>query len=219
MLKKGGLGWTIWNVLLGVLLVVGGILCCACSGDYNFQKPVILILGILIIVDASFRLLTQVIKIFSIADLTVIKTDSNNAVIGASELAIGILMIFVHNEFSYANIVFRYLAYFVGILFVVGGVVGLIYGIVFLIRKHNSVLTNVLEMLVAACLILLGIIIMIYLPDPGTALRVFFILSGIILIIFGLILTCATAYIAVRLHKDAKALKAKAKEAEEPKEE
>ena len=215
MLKKGGLGWTIWNVLLGVLLVVGGILCCACSGDYNFQKTVILILGILIIVDASFRLLTQVIKIFSIADLTVIKTDSNNAVIGASELAIGILMIFVHNEFSYANIVFRYLAYFVGILFVVGGVVGLI----FLIRKHNSVLTNVLEMLVAACLILLGIIIMIYLPDPGTALRVFFILSGIILILFGLILTCATAYIAVRLHKDAKALKAKAKEAEEPKEE
>lgn len=211
MFKKGGLGWTIWNVLLGVLLGVVGVLSCAFSGDVNFQKAVILVIGILVIVDAGFRLLLQVVRIFSIGHLDVVKVDYGNAAIGASELAIGILLIFVQNEFDYANIVFRYIAYFVGILLITVGVVGLIYGIFFLVRKANSILSNILGMLVACLGIVLGIVVIIYLPEPKAALQVFFVLTGITFIAGGLVLLISAIYIGVRMRKDRKALEKEGK--------
>ena len=142
MFKRGSIVMTIWNLLVAAGLIALGIASCVNRANPDFQNVMFLIAGIFVIVDASLRLLTQVIQIVRFDKGLLMKTSIASAVTGASELAVGIMLILVSQNQADMDIVIRYLIYFISILLIAIGTVAVIYAIVFLVKKAASLPTS-----------------------------------------------------------------------------
>lgn len=202
MIKRGGVVWTIWNVIVAALFITLGIVTMVNSGNKDFQNVIILIAGILVIVDASLRLLTQVINFVRVnAVATVVKTNYTAAIAGASELSIGILLILVsRGESSLLQTLMQYLALFIGILLLVLGAVGLIFAIVAMIKKSYTVGRGILEIVLSALIVTGGILVLVYANQEGMV-QFIFVLYGIFFTLVGVALLCGSIALAIAAHR------------------
>jgi len=208
MFKKGGVVWIIWNVLFAALFVTLGIITCINSGNPDFQNVIILIAGILVIVDASLRLLALALSIMLNTEEETLRGQLGRSAVSSSELAIGILLILVsQGESAYLTVLFQYLAYFIGILLIVLGSVALLFGIVFLIKKVGSVAANILGLFVGALLIVGGILVLIY-ANQEALLQIFFVFFGIMFVLIGVALLVGTVLTAIQIRRFKAAAKA-----------
>ena len=206
MLKKGGIIWTIWNVLVAALFVTFGIVTCANSGNPDFQSVIILIAGIIVIVDAAVRLLTQVIGVVRIGEVALLKTNWGTAVAASSELAVGILLILVSTgDSAYLTAILEYMTKFIGILLITAGSIAVIYSIVYLARKAFGVPQNIGVLILGLLAITAGILVLVYATNSAM-LQVFFILFGVLFVIAGLSLLIGAIIIAVVAAKAKKAV-------------
>ena len=202
MLQKGSLANTIFNFVMAALLLTAGILTCAFAGNAQFQSVIIMIVGILVIIEAAFQLLFQVINVFRAGkDTTIVKTNLGAAITGASGLAIGIILVFMAISLNpeaegynpdYAAVVFQYVGLFAGILLVAVGAVLLIEGTVFMVKKAQSVPASIGMLVLSAVLITAGILTIVFLTDRANALLTFFIILGILLILAAVALIVGT---------------------------
>lgn len=223
MLRKGSVLWLIWNILVAAIFVTLGIVSCVNAGDTDFQNVVILIIGIFVIVDATFRLLFQVLRIFVGKNITIVAADYAQAAVASSELAIGIVLILASQEMAALEALFKYLSLFIGILLVTVGAIAILFSIILIVKKARSMLLNILTILGGAIGITAGILVMVYLGNQNNFLQVFFIVVGIFLIVIGALVAFLTVLGVIETKRQAKENKTEAvaevKEdsAEEPK--
>ncbi len=201
MLKRGSIGWIIWNLVEAVILVAGGVLCCAYCNNADFQKTVLLIVGILVTLDATLRLTLGVIDIIRIGDLSVMKTDYLQALTGSLELALGIILILSYTEAASLEVIFKFIGLFIGIFLITIGVVALIYATVYIVKKLNSLIGNIFSIIGAALVITIGVLTIVYLTKQETIMLFFLIIFGLLLIGCGIGLAIGTIMIARKVKK------------------
>ena len=215
MFRKGGIIWTIWNFFVAALFVTLGVVTCVNSGNVDFQNVIILIAGILVIVDASLRLLTLALSIIANTEEETLRSQLGRAAASSSELAIGILLVLVsRGESAYLTVLFQYLAYFLGILLITLGCVALLFAIVFMVKKVGKTVANILSIVCGIILVTGGILILVY-ANQEALLQLFFIFFGILLILVGLALLMGTIVFIAQARAAAKLAKSVAKEAKE----
>ena len=203
MFKRGSFVMTIWNLIVAAGLIALGIATCANNDNQDFRNVMIMIAGIFVIVDAGLRILTQVIQVVRFQHGLMVRTDLASAVTGASELAIGILLIMISQNSANMIIVLQYLILFVSILLITIGGVGIIYGIVFLVKKAGSLARNIVGLILGALIVTGGVLILVYATNEAM-LKFIFVLFGIGFILSGigvLILAIAFAVAARRAGK------------------
>ena len=213
MLQKGSLANIIFNFVMAALLMTAGILTCVFAGNAQFQSVIIMIVGILVIIEAAFQLLFQVINVFKVHDVTVMKTNMGAAIAGASGLAVGIILVYMAISLNpdaagynpdYAAVVFQYVGLFAGILLITVGAVLLIEGIVFMVKKAQKLGASIFTLVLAALLIVAGILTIIFLTNPSNVLYAFFIILGILLIVAALVFIVGTIVVIVALKQSSK---------------
>ena len=207
MFKKGSIGFTIWNAVVAALFITLGIVFCVNASNPDFQNVIILIAGIFVIVDAALRLLTQVIHVVRIGEATLMGADIASAAAGASELAVGIMLIFVsQGQSAFIIELMRYLALFIGILLITIGTVALIYAIVFLVKKAGVIAQNVAFIIFGALLITGGTLILVFANNEGMT-TFFFVVFGLFYAFAGIVLLFSTIALFVIARRAAKELK------------
>lgn len=206
MIKRGTIGWTIWNIIESLILVAGGLFCVMFANNTDFQAVAFTIAGALVIVDAGLRMLLEVINIFSFNDKTIVKTDFLQAIIGSVELAAGIILIKIGNNPLNAAGLFEFLGIFLGTLLISAGVVVIIHNIIYIAKKIGSVGQNIVSIIGACVLIALGTCSIIYLTKTENLIVVSLILFGLFLMLTGLILFVLTITILVAAKKAKKAI-------------
>ncbi len=208
MLQKGSLANIIFNFVMAALLMTAGILTCVFAGNAQFQSVIIMIVGILVIIEAAFQLLFQVINVFKVHDVTVMKTNMGAAIAGASGLAVGIILVYMAVSLNpdaagynpdYAAVIFQYVGLFAGILLITVGAVLLIEGIVFMVKKAQKLGASIFTLVLATLLIVAGILTIIFLTNPSNVLYAFFIILGILLIVAALVFIVGTIVVIVAL--------------------
>ena len=204
MFKKGGIAWIVWNILFAALFMTLGIVTCVNSGNSDFQNVVILIAGIIVIVDASLRLLTLALTIIASKAEKEISTQVARAAASSSELAIGILLILVsQGQSAYLVVLFQYLAYFIGILLIILGAVAVLFSVVFLIRKVSTMGAKIGGIIIGALLVTGGILVLVY-ANQEAMLQIFFVLFGILLILIAVAMIFGTIGVAIAVRHGAK---------------
>lgn len=213
MFRRGSLVMTIWNLLVAAGLIALGVATCVNNANPDFRNVMFMIAGIFVIVDASLRLLTQVIQIVRFDHGVVMKTSLGSAATGASELAVGILLILISQEAANMGIVLRYLVYFISILLITLGAVAVIYAIVFLVKKSATVVRNVAAIIFGALLITAGVLILVYVSNENF-LQFIFVMVGITFMLTGIGLAMAAVAFAIAAHRGGKLVEEDVKEAE-----
>lgn len=208
MFRKGGVVWTIWNILVAALFITLGIVTCINSGDQDYQNVIILIAGILVIVDAGLRLFMLALSIMLNTAAETLRSQLGRAVAASSELAIGILLILVsQGQSAYLTVLFQYLAYFLGILLITLGSVAILFGIVFIIKKISNVASNIAAIILGALLVTGGALVLVY-ANQEALLQIFFVFFGILFILVGIGVLFGAILVARAAHQVAKANKA-----------
>lgn len=206
MFRKGKIGWTIWNIVEGLILITAGVLFCAYSNNSSFQSTCVLIVAILVIIDAVLRLALNVISVFGLGDLKLIKTDFAAAISGTSELTLGIGLVFLQQDLSKGDILFEAIGRFVGIFLIVLSIIMAVYGIVYIVKKLQSVGVSVVYFLIAAIGLALGIVALVFLTKSENIRMLVFIVLGILLLAAGLAVIYFTIALLVKAKKVVKAV-------------
>ena len=214
MFKRGSVVMTIWNLVVAAGLIALGIATCVNNDNQDFRNVMIMIAGIFVIIDAGLRILTQVIQVVRFQHGVMVRTDLASAATGASELAIGILLIMISQNSANMIIVLQYLILFVSILLITLGGVALLFAIVFMVKKVGQTVANILSIVCGIILVTGGILILVY-ANQEALLQLFFIFFGILLILVGLALLMGTIVFIAQARAAAKLAKSVAKEAKE----
>ncbi|MDO5329945.1 MAG: hypothetical protein Q4F15_00750 [Bacillota bacterium] len=183
MFKKFKILWAIYNCLEVAALITLGVLCLVYANNPDAWKYTLIITGIAIIIDASIRLLGGVF------DSLVRRPNLPEAIGGSAELALGITTIYVGNNIASATALFQYAALFIGIALIAVGFICLVYSFIYLVNGISSRFSNIVNIIVEALAIILGIVVLVYLggADAAAILEVSFRTIGIIFLSVGVI--------------------------------
>lgn len=194
-LKKGGIPWIILNSLEIAALLVLGILSIVFRDNNSLWQWTVTIGAILVIIDASLHILFSVVKIFQIANVTVVGPNFSEAIGGSSELAIGILMVVIgtalgQNDTSMVAGIFKYVVIFAGIAAITVGAILTLYATVYLVKKIGTTVGNLFDVIVGVLLIVVGILILVFRGDasPDTIIADCFMILGIVLIVLAVLM-------------------------------
>jgi hypothetical protein len=207
-LGKGGLIWTIWNATEAAVLIIVGILAIVFSNNQDFQKTILAIVGSMLIIDGALKILANFLPILATnraeaeAKAKAKAAMAYDLVIGgAFELALGITLIAIYTSATYANsmnVLVSLISTFIAIVCLVAGASLALFAIAFLIAKLYKVYMPILEIIFAAALIALGVVILVFVGDANSSdsekVAKFF---QIVLIITGVIITLSGAGLLV----------------------
>ncbi len=195
MLKRGSISWVIWNIVEALLLIVGGVLCWIYCNNADFQKTILLIVGIILAFDALLRLILGLVDVIKVGDVRIVKTDYIQAAAGAFELSLGILLILFYTQGTSVEILFQFLGLYIGIFLTAVGAVALIYSLIFMIRRLNNFAMNFASFLSGGIILACGILAIIYLTKQETIMIMFLVILGISLVSSGLGLLALTSIV------------------------
>jgi hypothetical protein len=201
-IKKYAKLWVVWQFIEAAVLLACGIVtvCFANNQDYYFVIGIVV--GIVIIVDSSLRLAMHFLGSNN--------EDAGSLLAVVGELTLGILLV------SAPSILMPIFTLFSGILLLAIAGVAVFDAIARLIGKKGKVAVPVVELIVAALLIVAGILIVVSYANNGKdATTIILILVGIILMVLAL----AEVIITIQMISDAKKAKKAIKETIQPKEE
>ncbi|MBQ9457438.1 MAG: hypothetical protein IJU64_02895 [Bacilli bacterium] len=211
MFKRGSVAWLVWNLVLATIILGFGIANLINNNVPEYQYVIILILGIVIVTDAAFRLLLNIITIINLGKRNLIIDTRGHAVLASFELAVGISTIhlarLINADITQADFLFRFLGDFIGIAAIVCGVLALAYTIIMIVKKAAQPIDMGLGIVGSIVSVTAGILVLIYLTNENV-LRAFFILFGVIGVVFGTMLILGTLVLYFRARKMKKALQA-----------
>ena len=187
-MARGSTFYMIWNIVEALILLAGGILCIVFSDNKDLQKTFLTIISIFLIVDGGLRILVNFLPIITLVNKK--KITSGLVVTGAVELAIGITILcdIMSNGEEVINTILKFLSLFVGIVLLVLGAISLIYSIGFASNKFlNLRKFSICGLIVAAGLITLGVVCIIYLKDSEVTNKIALIIAGIFLAFTGVV--------------------------------
>lgn len=191
MFKRGTKSWLIWNCILAVLFLAIGITSLVLYKDRNYQSTIIMIVGIVVVVISSLRLLLNLATVINLGKHNLLADTRSKAIITAFELAVGISIIHLARllltDAPDANFFFHFLGDFFGIAAIVVGALILIYAIILAIKSNRKLIDTVLMVLCSIILVTVGILILVYLTNRDV-MNVIFVSFGIFAIVTGLAL-------------------------------
>lgn len=205
MIKRGTIGWTIWNVIESIILFAGGLVCCIFAYNKDFQNAAFIIAGAIVLVDAGLRMLLEVINIFSFDDKVAIKIDYQQAILGSLEIAVGVILIRIGNSFNEASEIFQFVGIFLGTLLITAGSIFIVHSALYLVKKANSIAENIFTIIAGCMVIVLGALTIVFLTKKENLVPFSLIFFGICLMLLGVILFVVTIIIlrtAKRLKKE-----------------
>ena len=218
MFKRGTKSWLIWNIALAALFIAFGIVNLVLNDNHDYQSTLFLILGILIIIDASIRLLFNVLTVARLGQEKILVDTRRHAIYASFELAVGISAISLSNliksyELIQVEFLFRFLGTFLGITAIVMAGLLLIFAIIFIVRSTRRAADIVLMILGVAILVTAGVLALVYLRDENV-LRAFFIFFGICFLISGTLLLLGSIIFFALAKKQQSIFKQRAAEAQ-----
>lgn len=219
-LKKGGLVWTIWNIIECVLFLTLGILCIVIVGkgeaSEKTMQTILNLIGIFLIIGGALRILTNFLPVFASSRLeaavkqSIKDTLSYDLVVGGSlELAVGIALVTMYAQGLLTSVVIflsRFVGIFIGVILIIAAVDLLIASIGFLVNKLYKVYVSILGFVLAAALLALGIVAIIYLQDANTMTQAILIALGVAFLVIGVVLLCITLKVIIEVNKAKKAI-------------
>ena len=203
-LKKGGVLWVVWNYVEAALLLVGGILAIVFSSNTDLQNSILIIVGAFLIFGGALKVLMNFLPALTAEDKA--SLNYNFVIAGSVELALGITLVTVTSAMSSAFVMF--LSTFIGIILIVAGAAFLIFAIAFIVDKLFGLVMPILEMILAAGLIALGVVVLVYMKKEEVFYQVVLIITGIIMALAGLAVLIETTRAMIAANKVKKAVKA-----------
>lgn len=186
-LKRGGIVWTIWQILEAALFIGLGVLAIVFSGNTDFHTVLFYIVGVVLILGGALKIVTNFIPL-----LTASTRDglSYSLVVGGSlELALGITIIcdLAQKEGGQIADFIRLIILFLGIACLVGGVIFMVYSAAMLgNKKMKDKLMPIVFIVVGAILAALGIVMLIYRDNNEAFTKIILIIAGILMILAGI---------------------------------
>lgn len=211
-LKKGSVLWTVFTSLEIAALLTLGILAIVFRDNHSLWQWTVMIAGILVIIDASFRLIGSIIKITQIANVSIVGPSFSEAIGGSSELAIGILMIVIANALGQSDTsmvtgLFKYIVIFLGIAAIAIGFIMAVYSIAYLAKGVGEKTDDIVDIVVGLLLITTGILVLVFRAGASadTIISDCFLIVGIVLCVMAalLLLSMIGGIIAAKHTKDA----------------
>jgi hypothetical protein len=200
--STGSVIWTIWHYTEAVLLVVLGILAIVFSDNKDLQSIFIYIIGSFLIADGACRILMNLLPVFSVKEKA--KLAYNFVTTGSIELALGIVIIMAKNMGLLESMTLLF-CYFLAIIFIIAGAAFLIFAIAFIITKLYKLYMPILEIVLSAALIAVGVVIFVYMKTTNTDVfyRILLIIAGVFVTLGGVvsIVTTSTALVAANRKK------------------
>lgn len=228
--EKGGLAWSIWNFTEAALLLILGILAivfvCEANGDpeklNNTMGTLLNIVGIFLIVGGVLKIVFNFFPIFASNKLEALlkskikESLSYDLVVGGSlELALGIALVTMYSEGALSEVVVflsRFLGIFIGVLMLVVAFALILFGVGFLVSKLYKIYVPIMEFVLAAILIGLGITSIVFLQRSEVMAVMVLVILAIVLILSAIVLTVVTIH-AIKAAKEVKAVVHDVKEA------
>lgn len=185
-MAKGSTFYMIWNIVEALILITGGVMCIVFSDNEDLQQMFLTIISVFLIVDGILRIIVNFLPIITLVNKN--KLSSGLVVTGAVELAIGITILcdITTNGKEVLNTLLKFISLFIGIVLIVLGAIALVYSIGFATNKFlNLRKFSIIGLIMAVCLITLGVVSIIYLKKPDIASKISLIIAGIFLIFTG----------------------------------
>lgn len=202
--KKIAKVWTIWNTIEAILLIASGVLSIVAGalhkpGEQGAAQQLEQMLAYFV---AGFVILDGVLRV--ILYLARFKKNDDRApfVTSGFEIAAGTLIILMqvkYNDFFVYGIV-----NFVAVLLMVMGLLLLVFAIYVLVKKYEKLTMPVLEILLAAILIGVGVAIEIMYNTSDSREKLVLIMAGAILLVAGLAMLIFTMVVSKKDKKQTK---------------
>jgi hypothetical protein len=218
-LKKGHLIWTIWNLTEAALLLVGGILAIVFSNNTDVQAVILPVVGGFMIAGGALKILMNFLPIVASnayeaeAKVKAKAAMAYDLVIGGSfELALGatLITIYAQNNGQAVSAIVNFLSIFIAIILIVAGCSFLLFAIGFIVAKLYKLYMPILEIILGAALIALGVVVLVYMNKTEVFMQVVLIITGVIMALAGLGMladTIRTVQTVKRVEQVAKAAK------------
>lgn len=194
-LKKGHLIWTIWNLTEAALLLVGGILAIVFSNNTDVQNVILPVVGGFMIAGGALKILMNFLPIVASnafeaeAKVKAKAAMAYDLVIGGSfELALGatLITIYAQNNGQAVSAIVNFLSIFIAIILIVAGCSFLLFAIGFIVAKLYKLYMPILEIILGAALIALGVVVLVYMNKTEVFMQVVLIITGVIMALAGL---------------------------------
>lgn len=201
--------WCIWNLAEAVLLLLAGVLSIVFGVLYEKDGDAskVVISNILPYVVGAFVAMDAALRIVLGVNFKGKETDESVMLVGGFELTAGILIMIFHDIFT------RLIINAIAVLLIVIGLLMLLFSVITIIKKSQKLFIPILEILFAAILVAVGIVVLILFYTQDDTNQIVLITSGAIFSLAGIAQVIITAIKLHRLSKEEK------KVIEEPKEE
>lgn len=175
--------WFIWNLVETILLLAGGVLSIvagilatkedAASSVITAENGIAYLIAGFALLDGVLRVILFLAKYKQGADITPL-------LVSAFEITVGTLFILLQINFKESNIFTFTVANLIAILLMVTGALLLTLAIFFIVKKKAKVFVPILEIVFAAVLIGVGVLIEVLYNTDGERERLVLIMTGII---------------------------------------
>lgn len=202
--KKIAKVWTIWNTIEAVLLIASGIMSIVAGalhkpGEQGAAQQLEQMLAYFV---AGFVILDGVLRVILYLARFKKNDDRSPFVTSGFEIAAGTLIILMqvkYNDFFVYGIV-----NFVAVLLMVMGLLLLVFAIYVLVKKYEKLTMPVLEILLAAILIGVGVAIEIMYNTSDSREKLVLIMAGAILLVAGMAMLIFTMVVSKKDKKQTK---------------
>ncbi len=179
-MKKYYLVANIWKFIEAALLIALGIITMVLANNGDFKYVIGLIAAISLIVDGAFNLSSYFFRVFFHQH----RTGMVSAVV---EIAMGVFIIVLTSQPAYRNLFVDGFALIVALLLIVIGVALFVEGAAKLAIKSKKILPVVVEFVIGAIVIAMGIVALVFLQSFASVILMvcggFLILAGIVYIV------------------------------------
>lgn len=177
---------TVWQIIEAAIFVGLGIITIIFSNNATYWKVIGYVTGALLAIDGLLRLIIY----FANNNLDAARM---NLIICVSEVTLAVFI------FICANVVVEYFTLLIAILLIVLGFVTLVDSIVKIVKKSARAVSIIAGIISACCLLVLGIVALCFFPYGKTeqsggvnTISVMLVVSGIVLILGGVVLVVYT---------------------------
>ena len=201
--------WCIWNLAEAVLLLLAGVLSIVFGVLYDKDGDAskVVISNVLPYVVGAFVAMDAALRIVLGVNFKGKETDESVMLVGGFELTAGILIMIFHDIFT------RLIINAIAVLLIVIGLLMLLFSVITIIKKSQKLFIPILEILFAAILVAVGIVVLVLFYTQKDTNQIVLITSGAIFSLAGIAQVIITAIKLHRLSKEEKKI------IEEPKDE
>lgn len=202
--KKVGKFWTAWNIVESLVLIAAGVLSIVAGILHKpaepgtaetIEKTIAYFVASFIILDGILRVVLFLVRYNK-------NDDTSPFVTSGFELSAGVLIILL--QLKYEDFFVYGIVNFVAVLLMVIGILLLTFAIFVLVKKYVKFQMPVLEILLAAILIGVGITIEIIYNTSDAKQKLVLIMAGAILLIAGLSMFIITIVTSKKNKKEIK---------------